>query len=246
MSKARRKRTVLWLILAALASGAGFFYLDGQGVDWRKQAASVNEWVSAPPPAFKGVEKPALPPEPKALPPSFDIATVDAAGKLLAAGRGEAGWTIRLQSGNATLGEVKADENNEWVVTLEKPLPPGENKLSLLEVDPSGKQSLSSKREITFTVLPREASATPERSRGAETKAPSGASSFMALSEAPKSEAQQDKCALTVVKKGDSLWEIARRCYGDGSKYTRIHETNRPMIRDPNLIFPDQKFAVPH
>ena len=246
MSTAKRKRTVPWGILAALLLGAGFFYLDSQGVDWRKQAVALDEWISAPPPAIENAEKPAQPLEPKALAPSFDIATVDDAGRLVAAGRGEAGWTIRLQSGSATVGEAKADKNNEWVLTLEQPLPPGENKLSLLSVDPSGKQTLSSKREIAVSVLPREASAALARSRGAESQGPSRPNAFMALSQTPKSDAERDKCALTVVKKGDSLWEIARRCYGDGSKFTRIHETNRPLIRNPNLIYPDQKFAVPH
>jgi hypothetical protein len=243
MSKAKRKRTVLWVMAAALLLGAGFFYLDGQGVDWRKQAAALDEWLSAPPPAFTNVVKP--PQEPKALVPSFDIATVDDAGRLVAAGRGESGWTIRLQNGSATIAEAKADENGEWVLTLEQPLPPGENKLALLGIDPSGAQTISGKREITLSVQPRDASPAPARPLGAKRPA-SPPGSFTASSEPPQSQTDGDKCALTVVKKGDSLWEIARRCYGDGSKFTRIQETNSQQIRDPNLIYPDQKFAVPH
>jgi LysM repeat protein len=236
----RTKSTVIWGIAAVLV-GAGCFYLDSQGVDWRKQAAALDEWFSAPPPVLTNAEQQVQTPGSKALAPSFDVATVDGAGRLVAAGRGEAGWTIRLQSKDATVGEAKADENNEWVLTLDRPLPPGEHKLSLLGVDPTGRQMLAGKREITLSVLPREASAAKSSPSAA-----SVANSVVAPSETPKPEAEKDKCALTVVKKGDSLWEIARRCYGDGSKYTRIHDTNRPMISDPNLIYPDQKFSVPH
>ncbi|WP_430398987.1 LysM peptidoglycan-binding domain-containing protein [Ferrovibrio sp.] len=48
-----------------------------------------------------------------------------------------------------------------------------------------------------------------------------------------------------VVQPGNSLWRIARRVYGDGPKYTEIYEANRSQIKDPDLIYPGQIFAVP-
>ena len=39
----------------------------------------------------------------------------------------------------------------------------------------------------------------------------------------------------TVVK-GDCLWNIAKKYYGNGSKYTVIHEANKDKITNPNLI----------
>jgi len=47
------------------------------------------------------------------------------------------------------------------------------------------------------------------------------------------------------VVKGDSLWKIAEKFYGNGSKYTGIFEENREVIKDPDLIFPGQKIRVP-
>ena len=44
---------------------------------------------------------------------------------MVAAGRSEAGWTIQLKSQSQVLGETKADDNNEWVLTPEASLPPG-------------------------------------------------------------------------------------------------------------------------
>ena len=48
-----------------------------------------------------------------------------------------------------------------------------------------------------------------------------------------------------VVQPGNSLWRIARRSYGAGVRYTVIYEANKDQIRDPDLIYPGQVFAVP-
>ena len=48
-----------------------------------------------------------------------------------------------------------------------------------------------------------------------------------------------------VIQKGDTLWKIAEKAYGDGSKYNRIVDVNREVIRDPNKIFPGQKIRIP-
>ena len=48
-----------------------------------------------------------------------------------------------------------------------------------------------------------------------------------------------------VVQPGNSLWRIARRTYGHGIRYSLIFEANKEQIRDPNLIYPGQVFAVP-
>ena len=47
------------------------------------------------------------------------------------------------------------------------------------------------------------------------------------------------------IAKGDSLWKIAEKFYGNGSKYTGIFEENREVIKDPDLIFPGQKIRIP-
>ena len=49
-----------------------------------------------------------------------------------------------------------------------------------------------------------------------------------------------------VVQPGNSLWRIARRTYGDGLKYWVIYNQNRKQIRDPDLIYPGQIFALPN
>ena len=51
--------------------------------------------------------------------------------------------------------------------------------------------------------------------------------------------------SVIVVQPGNSLWRIARRSYGRGIQYTVIYQANRDQIRDPDLIYPGQVFAVP-
>jgi nucleoid-associated protein YgaU len=48
----------------------------------------------------------------------------------------------------------------------------------------------------------------------------------------------------TVVK-GDSLWKIAEKTLGKGARYTEIFEANRPMLKDPDKIYPGQVLRIP-
>ena len=47
------------------------------------------------------------------------------------------------------------------------------------------------------------------------------------------------------VKPGDSLSAIAKAHYGDAGEYTRIFEANRPMLKDPDKIYPGQVLRIP-
>jgi hypothetical protein len=48
-----------------------------------------------------------------------------------------------------------------------------------------------------------------------------------------------------VVERGNSLWVIAKRLYGQGQSYTAIYSANREQIQNPSLIYPGQHFKVP-
>lgn len=47
------------------------------------------------------------------------------------------------------------------------------------------------------------------------------------------------------IERGDSLWAISRRTYGEGDRYTAIYDANQDQIRDPDLIYPGQVFVLP-
>jgi nucleoid-associated protein YgaU len=47
------------------------------------------------------------------------------------------------------------------------------------------------------------------------------------------------------VKSGDSLSKIAKTAYGDANAYMKIFEANKPMLSDPNKIYPGQQLRIP-
>ena len=48
------------------------------------------------------------------------------------------------------------------------------------------------------------------------------------------------------VKKGDYLSKISKEVYGNASKYKVIFEANKPMLKDPDLIYPGQVLRIPN
>ena len=63
--------------------------------------------------------------------------------------------------------------------------------------------------------------------------------------EATTSPAPATAQTYTVVK-GDCLWNIAKKFYGNGSKYSIIYNANKSVIGgNPNLIYPGQVLTIP-
>lgn len=59
-------------------------------------------------------------------------------------------------------------------------------------------------------------------------------------SPAPKKTAKTYK-----VVRGDCLWNIAKKFYGNGSQYPKIFNANKDKIKNPNLIYPGQVLTIP-
>ncbi|MEL6172074.1 MAG: peptidoglycan-binding protein LysM [Pseudomonadota bacterium] len=57
-------------------------------------------------------------------------------------------------------------------------------------------------------------------------------------------EAAPEATFYTVVS-GDSLSKIAKAQYGDAMKYPVIFEANKPMLSDPDKIYPGQVLRIP-
>ena len=59
----------------------------------------------------------------------------------------------------------------------------------------------------------------------------------------PQSQVGQPK--VHEVQSGDTLSAIAKEHYGDANAYQRIFEANRPMLKDPDDIYPGQVLVIP-
>ncbi|GAB3630625.1 peptidoglycan-binding protein LysM [Pandoraea terrae] len=67
-------------------------------------------------------------------------------------------------------------------------------------------------------------------------------------------EAVEDKLSVSTasaesqyhtVESGDTLWKVAEKAYGNGSQYPDIFEANKPMLSDPDKIYPGQVLRIP-
>lgn len=58
-------------------------------------------------------------------------------------------------------------------------------------------------------------------------------------------EAPAEAAKMYTVSSGDTLSAIAQQVYGDANRYNEIFEANRPMLTDPNLIYPGQVLRIP-
>lgn len=114
---------------------------------------------------------------------------------------------------------------------------------------------------IGKTVAPSGASDAPaEPAAPAETAAPAAENTAPAPAEdtasatsaaKPSQPAKVAQAPLTgtnssvIIRKGDTLWQISRRVYGKGVRYTTIYLANREQINNPDRIMPGQVFGVP-
>ncbi|MFM7811774.1 MAG: peptidoglycan-binding protein LysM [Acinetobacter junii] len=58
-------------------------------------------------------------------------------------------------------------------------------------------------------------------------------------------EVPEPESKFYTVKSGDNLSKIAKEVYGDANQYPKIFEANKPMLKDPDEIFPGQILRIP-
>jgi len=59
-------------------------------------------------------------------------------------------------------------------------------------------------------------------------------------------EHTEPEAQFHTVASGDTLGKIAKKYYGNAMKYPVIFEANKPMLTDPNKIYPGQVLRIPH
>ncbi|MDX2438080.1 MAG: peptidoglycan-binding protein LysM [Acidobacteriota bacterium] len=57
--------------------------------------------------------------------------------------------------------------------------------------------------------------------------------------------APEPEARFYTVVRGDSLSKIAKEFYGNAMKYPVIFEANKPMLSDPDKIYPGQMLRIP-
>ncbi|MGD2130180.1 MAG: LysM peptidoglycan-binding domain-containing protein [Lysobacterales bacterium] len=66
----------------------------------------------------------------------------------------------------------------------------------------------------------------------------------MAVTEPAEAESTGEARSYTV-QRGDTLWRVAERMYGNGDNYQAIFEANRETLETPDQLLPGQKLVIP-
>lgn len=86
---------------------------------------------------------------------------------------------------------------------------------------------------------------TTEQAAAAPTT-PEAATPETAAPETKQAEADKPRSGKVVIQPGNNLWKLSRVIYGRGINFTVIYDANKEQIRDPDLIYPGQIFAIPN
>ena len=172
-----------------------------------------------------GVEliQPATAPEPAVMDEvALDTIGYTETGDVLISGRAGVLSVVRVYLDNRAVTDLSAGEDGRWKGQLDG-VEPGVYILRLDEVNAEGQ--VVSRLETPFKREAPEALRAPTTGDGDPAAAPA--------------------VRAVTVQKGDTLWAISRARYGEGVLYVRVFEANRDRIRDPDLIYPGQVFAIP-
>lgn len=149
----------------------------------------------------------------------IDAITYDDQGEVALSGRASGPGSVRVYLDNAPVKTTPIPESGQWRL----PLPDVAAGVYTLRVDElAADGTVTSRTETPF-----------KREEVAQIAA------VNATSENPV------KVEAVTVQPGSTLWAIARDTLGDGPLYVRVFEANRDQIRDPDLIYPGQVFAIP-
>lgn len=61
----------------------------------------------------------------------------------------------------------------------------------------------------------------------------------------PTDKKETPKNRTHIVKRGDTLWGLAKKYYGNGNQYMKIFNANKDKIKNPNLIIDGWKLVIP-
>lgn len=180
----------------------------------------------------------------------------DGAVELTGRARPGEGGFVRAYLDNSDAGTASVDESGGWQMRLTDVLP----RLYTLRVDhldAGGKVVSRFETPFLREDLGALAVAGPGSAVPVGTTAATGAGGEPAVT---AGETMADEVAIpapepvgevplragiVTVQPGYTLWAIAKANYGSGPLYVKVFEANRDQIRDPDLIYPGQVFAIP-
>lgn len=174
---------------------------------------------------------------------TIDYEDTDAKGTVHMTGHASPGSRVMLYIENELAGTAMADTSGKWDFSANRSLTNKSYAIRADMVDTTGDRVIA-RAEVRFDREPQQVAATDAKSPSSSPAQSSASASQNAASSASVTLHDSDGNVITI-RRGDTLWQIAKRHYGSGEKYTQIFENNRTQIRNPNLIYPKQRFKIP-
>jgi nucleoid-associated protein YgaU len=168
-------------------------------------------------------------------------------GNLVLASRGHAIWATGTNGEDVVRAEVQSD-GNFVLYTVDKPVwhsdTKGKKNVRLVLQDDRNLVLYAADGAAWSTKTETDAPPPPEPEAEAAPAAEAEAVVEEASVTEPEPEPEPEPAARTyTVESGDTLWAIAERFYGDGSKYQIIADASG--ISNPDLIHPGEVLTIP-
>ncbi len=161
--------------------------------------------------------------------------------KIFIAGVAKGVTSVRVYANEDVLGETKPLPGDRFILEVQKDLAVGDYIFKAEGLAEDG-VTVVGRSTVPFT-------------RGSEDNtvvaaAPAAGEQLVddAQSEAtptPDVAQPDEKKMAVIIRRGDTLWQISRRIYGRGVRYSTIYLANKDAILNPNRIFPGQVVAIP-
>lgn len=140
--------------------------------------------------------------------------------QLYIAGQVENGETVRVYINDELIGTENGNEQNRFLIEKPYKLEPGEHTVRADVIDKNnGKVIQRAEVKLVHEV---------------ENKQNNNNQNTI-----------ETGTHLISIKKGDTLWHIAKKTYGTGFRYTTIYNANKDQIVDPDWIYIGQVFKIP-
>jgi nucleoid-associated protein YgaU len=185
--------------------------------------------------------------------PAVRIAAIDAeeGGRLFVSGEAAPGATVRLYLNETLIAPGAVGADGKLAFAINRGVKPGSYRVRLDDVDPVSRE-VKSRAEVPYKMPAQIAVTRPAQAPFTVPTPPQKAASPGQPGPEQVAERASDggtvlipEINTAIVARGDNLWRISHRIYGDGLRYTVIYGGNQDQIRDPNLIYPGQSFVLP-
>jgi nucleoid-associated protein YgaU len=168
-------------------------------------------------------------------------------GRLFVSGRASPGATVRLYLNDSFVAPGATGSDGKFSFTIGRGLKEGDYRVRLDDVDPvSG--DVKSRAEVAFVVPPQALAGVLAPGTGGTGAAANAERRFLTARPETKPDGATvhvPEVVTATVAPGDNLWQISRRTYGHGLRYTVIYGANQKQIRNPDRIYPGQIFVLP-